>query len=190
MSTSYSYIKYWKKKCKEIMIFSMGGKCQLCGYSNCNQALEFHHIEKDKKDFSLSRTARSWEKVYEELSKCILVCSNCHQEIHYNVSVIPENYFKFDKSIADSLRFKEIKETKNQRLGRILGRKQALELFKNKRKDIIQNSNVDFSKYGWATKLAKIIGIESAPLVRWMKENMSEFYENNCYKNKLQIKIF
>ena len=61
-----------------------GGKCSLCGYSKCISALEFHHIDPEQKDFSISRdgNTRSWEKVKLELDKCILVCSNCHREIH------------------------------------------------------------------------------------------------------------
>lgn len=61
-----------------------GGKCQCCGYNKCNEALEFHHIDKDKKDFIISSRdiPTDWDKIKPELDKCILVCSNCHREIH------------------------------------------------------------------------------------------------------------
>ena len=47
-------------------------------------ALEFHHLDPSQKDFGISSKGytRSWDKVKEELDKCILVCSNCHREIH------------------------------------------------------------------------------------------------------------
>ena len=64
-----------------------GGKCQLCEYSRCADALEFHHIVPGEKDFSISDTGatRSWEKIKAELDKCILLCSNCHRETHSNM---------------------------------------------------------------------------------------------------------
>ena len=61
-----------------------GGKCCLCGYSKYYGALEFHHIDDGSKDFGLGSQGltRSWEKTKKELDKCILVCSNCHKELH------------------------------------------------------------------------------------------------------------
>jgi 5-methylcytosine-specific restriction endonuclease McrA len=59
-----------------------GGECCVCGYNKCNDALDFHHIS--GKDFGLSKSGmtRSWGKTKQELDKCILVCANCHREIH------------------------------------------------------------------------------------------------------------
>ena len=61
-----------------------GGKCSKCDYSKCIAALEFHHLEPEHKDFSISKdgSTRSWERVKAEIDKCILVCANCHREIH------------------------------------------------------------------------------------------------------------
>lgn len=60
-----------------------GECCQLCGYDRCTRALEFHHIEPEKKSFSISGEGhtRSWDNLKEELDKCILLCSNCHREV-------------------------------------------------------------------------------------------------------------
>ena len=53
-------------------------------YVDMTDALEFHHLDPSQKDFGISSKGytRSWDKVKEELDKCILVCSNCHREIH------------------------------------------------------------------------------------------------------------
>lgn len=59
-----------------------GGKCSICGYCRCARALEFHHIDPETKDFAISAKSVSWETIVKELDKCILVCSNCHAEIH------------------------------------------------------------------------------------------------------------
>jgi len=69
----------WKIKCIE----HKGGKCLLCGYYKHLEALDFHHLDPSKKEISLSQARMaSFEKIKTELNKCILVCSNCHREIH------------------------------------------------------------------------------------------------------------
>lgn len=62
-----------------------GGVCEECGYNKCIEALEFHHLDETKKDFSISKVAdrKAWAKIKLELDKCQLVCSNCHREKHY-----------------------------------------------------------------------------------------------------------
>lgn len=61
-----------------------GNKCQCCGYDKCVDALEFHHLDETQKDFGISdrNVPTDWESIKNELDKCILVCSNCHREIH------------------------------------------------------------------------------------------------------------
>lgn len=72
-----------RQKIKEMSIEYKGGCCQKCGYNKCNAALEFHHLDPNEKDFGIgSYTVLSWDKIKEELDKCILVCANCHREIH------------------------------------------------------------------------------------------------------------
>lgn len=76
-------IRGQKRKLEAIM--SIGGKCSICGYSNNISALEFHHINPDTKEFNIDARKfanTSPEKLKEEISKCLLVCSNCHKEIH------------------------------------------------------------------------------------------------------------
>jgi hypothetical protein len=61
-----------------------GSKCEICGYSKCVGALVFHHLNTEEKEFNIGGShCRSWEKTKKELDKCMLLCSNCHQEIHY-----------------------------------------------------------------------------------------------------------
>jgi len=64
-----------------------GGKCEKCGYSKCVDALDFHHLNPEVKSFGIGDKGytRSWEKVREEVDKCILVCANCHRELHSNI---------------------------------------------------------------------------------------------------------
>lgn len=73
-----------RQKIKSMALEYMGSKCQNCGYKVCDRALEFHNKDPKTKDFGIAYRgySRSWQKVKEELDKCVLVCSNCHHEIH------------------------------------------------------------------------------------------------------------
>lgn len=67
-----------KLKCVEYK----GGKCILCGYNRCVFSLDFHHLNPEEKEFAISGNLKSFESLKSELDKCILVCRNCHGEIH------------------------------------------------------------------------------------------------------------
>jgi predicted HNH restriction endonuclease len=62
----------------------MGGACCRCGYATCEAALVFHHKDPGSKDFSFSERGitRSWQRIKDELDKCVLLCANCHAEVH------------------------------------------------------------------------------------------------------------
>lgn len=71
-----------EKKIKAVMRF--GGKCMKCGYDKNLSALHFHHIAGKDFQIDLRRFSNTSDKVIEqELSKCELVCGNCHAEIHH-----------------------------------------------------------------------------------------------------------
>lgn len=73
---------------KKQMVDYKGGKCMKCGYDKCINALEFHHMNPQEKDFTLSHMKNySFNKIVtDELDKCILVCANCHREIHFELT--------------------------------------------------------------------------------------------------------
>lgn len=85
-----------RKKLKKMAIEYKGGKCIFCGYDKCNDALDFHHLDSKEKEFGLSvrGLTRSWEKIKEELDKCILVCANCHRELHAENSQLSKETLK------------------------------------------------------------------------------------------------
>jgi len=78
------FVSERRRKLKRMAVELKGGKCQICGYSKYIGAMDFHHIDEGNKSFDLSSKGltRSWERIKEEIGKCILVCSNCHREIH------------------------------------------------------------------------------------------------------------
>lgn len=70
-----------------------GNECQVCGYRRCVSSLCFHHLDPSKKSFKLGGSGldHSWKKLKKELDKCMLLCHNCHSEIH--AGLINANYY-------------------------------------------------------------------------------------------------
>ena len=104
MSVSSERVKKWRASTKDRMVEAMGGKCQCCGYDKTNKALAFHHIDPKEKDMGFGDTRanpKSWSKIVEELRKCILVCHNCHSEIHDGIRMLPKKYVTFNEEFSD-----------------------------------------------------------------------------------------
>jgi len=79
------YVKKYRQNKKSKAVNLLGGKCCKCGYNKCLKALQFHHLDPSKKNFHISSNNKrsiAWNVIEQELKKCILVCANCHAEIH------------------------------------------------------------------------------------------------------------
>ena len=74
-----------RKRLKVEAVEIAGGKCKICGYNKCFAALEFHHPKNDKENnVSAMLKNESRQKLLKEAEKCILLCANCHRELHFN----------------------------------------------------------------------------------------------------------
>lgn len=78
----------WRKKVKKKLVEYKGGCCEKCGYDKSIGALQFHHINPSEKDFTISGKSYSFERIKKEVDKCIMVCANCHIEIHEEINTI------------------------------------------------------------------------------------------------------
>lgn len=74
-----------RKAHKQWCVDYKGGKCIECGYNKCLAALDFHHLEPHEKEFKFRNDLRSKELIKPELDKCVLLCSNCHREVHAGI---------------------------------------------------------------------------------------------------------
>ena len=76
----------WRQRTKLRAVAYKGGRCQRCGYDRCIQALQFHHMDPTQKDFTISGKTMAWERIQDELDKCLLLCANCHAELHAGIA--------------------------------------------------------------------------------------------------------
>lgn len=99
-------VQKWRKSIKSRMVSCMGKCCQICGYDKCNSALEFHHIDPKEKDFTFGKvisTPKNAALLKNELKKCIMLCSNCHREVHEGITEIPKKFQNLDENLFEIL---------------------------------------------------------------------------------------
>lgn len=112
MKKSSENVKRWRRANKDRIVKAMGSKCCICGYNKCNSALALHHLDPSQKDFGIANiraNIKSWTKIVIELKKCVLVCNNCHSEIHDGISFVPENHATFNPEYEQ---YKEVRTLK------------------------------------------------------------------------------
>lgn len=56
--------------------------CLVCGEKR-HGCLTFHHLDPMSKDYSIGSQCRTWQKLLQEASKCVVLCANCHM-LHHN----------------------------------------------------------------------------------------------------------
>jgi len=71
------------KRRRKVLLHLFGNSCDNCGHREIS-VLEFHHEEPEDKLFNVSggELTRKWEDILEEVSKCRLLCRNCHKLAH------------------------------------------------------------------------------------------------------------
>lgn len=87
VSNDYYEKRYSKGKHeRNKLLEQLGNKCSICGYNKNSAALVFHHTNPKEKDFCISIKNCIFKKedeLQQEIKKCVLLCSNCHAELHY-----------------------------------------------------------------------------------------------------------
>jgi len=80
-------LKYQKDRARDLKIKAVqlkGGKCERCGFNAHPAALQFHHKTPQEKSFNITSKEMiasrkyPWEIIEKEISKCELLCANCH----------------------------------------------------------------------------------------------------------------
>jgi hypothetical protein len=77
---------------KQILVSEAGSRCVLCGYDRHLGALHFHHLDPREKSFGIARNGhtRGIAEARAEVSKCVLVCANCHAELEAGLATLQD----------------------------------------------------------------------------------------------------
>lgn len=77
-----------RKALKQECVDTLGGKCSRCGYNEFVSGLDFHHTGVKEGELAqlITKAATGNGKQHEilmtEVSRCILLCRNCHSAFH------------------------------------------------------------------------------------------------------------
>lgn len=144
-----------------------------CHFKNGDKRIE-HDIKKDS--FLLSQGWKIFRINYKE---------NTEDKIKEFISIL-YNINDYNQKIFDIklLQYKEVKNKKQRKTRKEYfdERKQNIDKKEKLKIDLILNSGIDFSKFGWVNEVAKIINKNSQKVNKWMKRYMLDFYEKNCFK--------
>jgi hypothetical protein len=74
---------------KEVLLkYKNKSSCEYCGYSKCASILHFHHTDEKSKSINsivqkhYAAVKNLSEEDLNELDKCVVICPNCHNEVH------------------------------------------------------------------------------------------------------------
>ena len=104
---AYARDMYLARQRRVIETRAQKKQCEVCGYNRWKPCLEWHHVDPSTKEFSISNAgARSQEKVKMEIAKCVVLCCNCHQEVHRGMVTTIKK--------VDEIMFKRAKKVKKE----------------------------------------------------------------------------
>jgi len=172
-----------RKKLKKDLVEYKGGKCEKCGYDKCVAAMDFHHINPKEKDFALSQNGhtQSWEKLKKEADKCILVCANCHRELHEELNgykdtrEIKQSFYKINEQsspsrIKQSKHLQKCKLCNNETYNKYYCSDKCCKLANRKVDRPDKEKLIDILRINNWTQVAKIFGVSDNAVRKWAKQ--------------------
>lgn len=171
--SNYRHLSNSRRKLKEKLVEYKGGKCEICGYDKCITALEFHHLDPNEKEFTIGYNGvLSLEKCKQEVDKCILVCANCHRELHY------QEYLK---------RIEKEEEEEKKVFAEILNNRDKYDIKKVKQSyKYLTGTNIfdDINNNVSRNEIFKKYHINNRTFKKFLEENGIEYSKSKIVENK------
>lgn len=98
--SSYESVKRWRWTTKRRLVIAFGGRCACCGVVDHEVVYDFHHMDRETKDFILTRKIRPWTKIVAEALKCVMLCSHCHRKVHIGLIEVPADAPRLDEALV------------------------------------------------------------------------------------------
>ena len=150
------YSLAYRTRTKQQAIDYKGGKCSVCSYDKYIGSLHFHHVYPETKSFNIGEiNFRKFELLVDELDKCILVCSNCHFEIHAGLVDAVEIYEEQQKTFP-----KYVKEIKPEKFYQ-----PVVKISKRPDKEILEKLVWEMS----CVKIGEMFGVSDNAVNKWCK---------------------
>ena len=154
---STCYRLAYRNKTKQKAVEYKGGCCSVCGYDKYIGSLQFHHVYPENKSFVISDFGfNKFDSLVDELDKCILVCSNCHGEIHGGLVDVVE-IFKEQQRIFP-------KYIKNQKPEKI--KETVVRPTKRPEKEVLEKLVWEMS----CVKIGEMFGVSDNSVNKWCKQ--------------------
>lgn len=182
MSKQSGHVIRWRQRAKEKIIRGFGGSCGICGYGKTARALEVHHVDPTEKEFTFGSKGvpRAWSKMVAEAIKCVLLCRNCHAEVHAGITLVPDVIRRFDLSLVGNalpLRRKVIRTDAS-----FTSRPQTSKVPNRPRGKTLRNMVVETSRVA----VAKKFGVSETAVRKWLvadtKNGLSEIHSGNRFR--------
>lgn len=136
-------------------------KCYECGQIDAHNGkpltLQLDHINGNRHDNNLENLR--------------ILCPNCHSQTI--------TYGGRNKKNPNRGQYKKQIRAKQQNLSNWRDEYEKREKAKI---PLVENADIDFSKFGWVVRVAPIIKKSHQKVKSWMKQFMPDFYENECFK--------
>ena len=111
-------------------------------------------------------------------------------ELHYSICFTPEDIIQI-LDIKEQPDYSEYFKKKEEKEKTTLKRGQKIRLKNDLKwepfKELVINSRIDFSSFGWVKLVADLLDIKSQHVKEWMERYLPQFYKEKCFKRKSTI---
>ena len=83
----------WLKR-KEMVANAKNKPCASCNIKYDTCVMDLHHLDPSVKDSQVSKLMKSssYNKLQEEIDKCVVLCANCHRMLHAGIITLGDEY--------------------------------------------------------------------------------------------------